>query len=102
MPFLKSLVAQIARKAAQDPRLREKAKQVFEEEIKPRAESAWQSAKPEVEAAWEKAKPEVEEAKRKALEKAGDLAGRVKRGIEARTAQRAASRSGGRDPRDPE
>ena len=97
MPFLKSLVTQIARKAAQDPRVREKAKQVFEEEIKPRAESAWQRAKPEVEAAWEKAKPEVEEAKQKALEKAGDLAGRVKRGIEQRSSQRAKPRSSDRD-----
>lgn len=82
MLFLKRLVREVARRAAQDPRVRDTAKKVFENEIKPRAKTAWEKAKPEVEAAWEKAKPEVEAAKRRALAKAADLADRVKRGID--------------------
>jgi uncharacterized membrane protein (UPF0182 family) len=93
MLFLKRLVREVARRAAQDPRVRDTAKNIFENEIKPRAktawekakpevEAAWEKAKPEVEAAWEKAKPEVEAAKRRALAKAADLADRVKRGID--------------------
>ena len=82
MPFLKSLVREAVRKAAQDPRIRETASKVFENEIKPRAKTAWEKTKPEVEAAWKKAKPEVEAAKERALSRAADLADRVKRGIE--------------------
>ena len=82
MPFLKNLVREAVRKAAQDPRVRETASRVFENEIKPRAKTAWDKAKPEVEKAWNKAKPEVEAAKQRALSKAADLADRVKRGIE--------------------
>jgi hypothetical protein len=82
MLFLKRLVREVARRAAQDPRVRDTAKNIFENEIKPRAKTAWEKAKPEVEAAWEKAKPEVEAAKRRALAKAADLADRVKRGID--------------------
>ena len=78
MPFLKSLVRQVVQRAAQDPRVREAAKNVFEQEIKPRAKTAWEKAKPEVEAAWEKAKPEVEAAKKKAVKGAVNLADRVK------------------------
>ena len=92
MPFLKRLVGELARKAAQDPRVRDAAQKVFEQQIKPKAESAWQRAKPEVEAVWDKAKPEVESAwqkakpgvqaaKEKAFATATDLADRVKRGV---------------------
>lgn len=81
MPFLKGLVRQVVQRAAQDPRVREAAKNVFEQEIKPRAKTAWDKAKPEVEAAWERAKPEVEAAKKRAVAKASDLTDRVKREI---------------------
>ena len=81
MPFLKSLVRQVVRRAAQDPRVRDTAKKMYEEEIKPRAKNAWEKAKPEVEAAWEKAKPEVQAAKEKALQGASNLADRVRREI---------------------
>lgn len=82
MPFLRSLVREVARKAAQDPRIRETAKKMYEDEIRPRAKNAWDKAKPEVEAAWEKAKPEVEAARKKALSKAADLTDGLKRRIE--------------------
>ena len=82
MPFFKSLVREAVRKAAQDPRVRDTAKRVFDDEIKPRAKDAWEKAKPEVEAAWERAKPEVQAAKEKAMKKAATLADRVNRGIQ--------------------
>ncbi len=82
MPFFRSLVREVVRKAAQDPRVRDTAKRVFEDEIKPRAKDAWDKAKPEVEAAWERARPEVEAAKEKAMKKAATLADRVNRGIQ--------------------
>lgn len=72
----------MARRAAQDPRVRETAKNVFENEIKPRAKTAWDKARPEVEAAWEKAKPELEAAKRKAIDTAADFRERVSRGVD--------------------
>ena len=81
MPFLKSLVGQAVRRVAQDPRVREKAKDIIEKEIKPRAKQAWDHAQPEIEAAWEKAKPEVQAAKKRAAKGAADLANRVKREI---------------------
>ena len=81
MPFLKSLVGQAVRRVAQDPRVREKAKDIIEKEIKPRAKHAWEQAQPEIEAAWEKAKPEVQAAKKRAAKGAADLANRVKREI---------------------
>ena len=62
--------------------MRDTAKRVFEDEIKPRAKDAWDKAKPEVEAAWERAKPEVQAAKEKAMKKAATLADRVNRGIQ--------------------
>lgn len=79
MPYLKHLVRQVVQRAAQDPRVRKAAKDVFEQEIKPRAKTAWKKAKPEVEAAWERAKPEVEAAKNRAVAKAANLTDRVKR-----------------------
>ena len=81
MPFFRSLVSQAVRRVAQDPRVREKAKEIINNEIKPRAKNAWEQAKPEVEAAWEKAKPEVEAAKKRAVKGAASLANRVKREI---------------------
>ena len=61
--------------------MRDTAKRVFDDEIKPRAKQAWDKAKPEVEAAWEKAKPEVQAAKAKAVRKAAILADRVNQGL---------------------
>ncbi|MCY4593551.1 MAG: hypothetical protein OXC19_01975 [Bryobacterales bacterium] len=81
MPFLKSLVGQAVRRVAQDPRVREKARDIIEKEIKPRAKNAWEQAQPEIEAAWEKAKPEVEAAKKRAAKGAANIAQRVKREI---------------------
>ncbi len=77
MPFLRTLVREVARKAAQDPRVRDAAKRVLDNEIKPRAKEAWQKAKPEVEAAWERAKPEVQAAKERTVKKAANIANRV-------------------------
>ncbi len=79
--FLRNLIRQAVRKVAQDPRVRETAKRVFEEEVKPRAKSAWEQAKPEVEAAWEKAKPEVEAAREKLKARAVDFTDRVRKEI---------------------
>lgn len=87
MPFLKSLVREVVRKAASDPRVRDTAKRVFDGEIKPRAKEAWEKAKPEVEAAWEKAKPEVQAAKARAIRKASTLADRVNRGLKESAAR---------------
>lgn len=81
MPFLKTLVGQAVRRVAQDPRVREKAKDIIEKEIKPRAKNAWEHAQPEIEAAWEKAKPEVQAAKKRAAKGAANLAKRVKQEI---------------------
>lgn len=78
----------MVRKAAQDPRVRDTAKRVFDDEIKPRAKEAWDKTKPEVEAAWERAKPEVQAAKEKAVKKAANLADRVNRGLKEASAAR--------------
>ena len=48
MPFLRSLIAQVVRKAASDPRVRDTAKKLYEDEVKPLAKDAWKMAKPEV------------------------------------------------------
>ncbi len=84
MPFLKTLIQQAVQKAAQDPRVRDTAQRVFENEIKPRAKTAWDKAKPEVEAAWEKAKPQVAAAKAKAAQRAAELTQRVKQEVRER------------------
>ncbi len=103
MPLWKSLIGTAVRKAAEDPRLRQAAKDVFEGKIKPKARSTWDKAKPEIEEQWERAKPRMEEAwaktkpvmaeatKKTALE-AGKLARQVKRGIQERAAKKAADR----------
>jgi hypothetical protein len=46
MSFLRSLLYQAGRRIASDPRVREKAKQAFEEEVKPRVKQAAAKAKP--------------------------------------------------------
>lgn len=73
MPFLRALIRQAVRQAANDPRVRETAKQVFENEVKPRAKDAWK-----------KAQPEVAVAKEKALQGAARLASRIKKEIDER------------------
>ena len=61
MPFLRSLIGQAVRKVASDPRVREAAKQLFEDDVKPLA------------------KPGVAVAKDKAIKGAARLAARVKK-----------------------
>lgn len=51
MPFLRRLVITAARVLAQNPEARAKARQVLEEEVKPRAKEAWREARPEIERA---------------------------------------------------
>ena len=50
MPGFRYLLTEAARKLASDPRLRAKATEVFEQEIKPRAQAAWEEAKPRAQA----------------------------------------------------
>ncbi len=88
MPFLRTLVREVARKAAQDPRVRDTARKVLEDEIKPRAKEAWQKAKPEVEAAWERAKPEVQAAKERTVRRAARIAGQVNERLRKSAAKR--------------
>ncbi len=49
--LLRRLLFNAARKAAADPRVRAKAADVYEREVKPRAKAAWAEAKPRLEAA---------------------------------------------------
>ena len=44
-------------RVASDPRVRAKAAEIYQDEVKPRADSAWQQAKPKIDAA----KAEIEE-----------------------------------------
>ncbi len=62
MPGFRYLLTEAARKLASDPRLRAKATEVFEQEIKPRAQAAWEEAKPRAKAALEDAKPRAKAA----------------------------------------
>ncbi len=48
---LRRLLFHAARKAAADPRVRAKAAEVFEREVKPRAKAVWAETKPRLEAA---------------------------------------------------
>ena len=100
MPFLKNLIGTAVRKAAEDPRVRKAAKEVYEHKIKPTAKSAWEKAKPELEQKWEetkpkakqawaKTKPAVAEATKKAAAEAGKLANQVKREVRERAAKKA-------------
>ncbi len=49
--LLHRLLFDVARKAAADPRVRAKAVDVFEREVKPRATAAWAETKPKLDAA---------------------------------------------------
>ena len=49
--LLHRLLFDVARKAAADPRVRAKAVDVFEREVKPRATAAWAETKPRLDAA---------------------------------------------------
>ena len=51
MLMLRRLLFYAARRIASDPRLRAKAAEVFESEVKPRAQAAWRQTKPKLEAA---------------------------------------------------
>ena len=51
MPFLRRLVITAARVLVQNPQARAKAREVLEEEVKPRAKEAWREARPEIEKA---------------------------------------------------
>lgn len=104
MPFLKKLLADAVHKAASDPRVREAAKQIYEDKVKPSAEAAWAKAKPEiedglrrakpkVEKAWERAKPQMAEAGRKAASEASGLADRLRSELRQRAAMRGEDRS---------
>lgn len=73
MPFLRTLIGQALRRVAENPQVREKAKQVFEDDVKPMAKDAWK-----------KAGPEVAVAKDKALKGAARFATRVKKEFDAR------------------
>ncbi len=48
---IRQLVLYAARRIASDPRVRAKAAEVLETEIKPRAKAAWRQTKPKIEAA---------------------------------------------------
>ena len=45
------ILIRAAKRVALDPRVRGKAAEVFEREVKPRAKNAWQQAKPKLDAA---------------------------------------------------
>ena len=48
MSLLSRLAMHAAQKMASDPRVRAKATELFEHEVKPRAAAAWQQARPKV------------------------------------------------------
>ncbi len=51
MPILRFLLIQAATKLGNDPRVRAKARDLLENEVKPRAAEAWRQARPKLEAA---------------------------------------------------
>ena len=51
MPILRRLFVHAATRLASDPRVRAKAAEVVEREVKPRAAAAWQRTRPKLEAA---------------------------------------------------
>jgi hypothetical protein len=59
MVFLQRILLYAARRVASDPRTREKAAEMYQNEIKPRAEAAWRETKPKIERAAEGAKAEL-------------------------------------------
>jgi len=46
--LLRRIAVQAARQMASDPRVRAKAAELFESQVKPRAAAAWQQARPKV------------------------------------------------------
>lgn len=48
MSLLRRIAVQAARQMASDPRVRAKAAELFESQVKPRAAAAWQQARPKV------------------------------------------------------
>ncbi len=48
MSGIRRLLARVARRLAADPRVRGKAQEVFEKEVKPRAEVAWKQMEPKL------------------------------------------------------
>ncbi len=51
MAIFPRLLIHAARRLASDPRVRAKAAEVIEKEVKPRAEAAWRRTKPKIDAA---------------------------------------------------
>lgn len=51
MSLLRRLVVTAARTLVQNPEARAKAREVLEDEVKPRAKEAWREARPEIERA---------------------------------------------------
>ncbi len=51
MRLLSQLLWRAAKRIASDPRVRARASEVYEREVKPRAEAAWRQTKPRLDAA---------------------------------------------------
>ncbi len=51
MLMLRSLLLRAARQLAADPRVQAKAADLYESEVKPRAQAAWRETKPKLDAA---------------------------------------------------
>lgn len=51
MPFGRRLLFMAAKRFATDPETRRRAAEMYEREVRPRAERAWQSTRPRLEAA---------------------------------------------------
>jgi hypothetical protein len=51
MPMLPRLLLRAAERIVSDPRVQAKASEVFEREVKPRAEAAWRQTKPRLDTA---------------------------------------------------
>jgi len=61
MAFLHRFLLHAARRVVADPRTREKAAELFEKEVRPRAEDTWRKTKPKIERAAEEMKAEIRE-----------------------------------------
>ncbi len=64
MSLFRRLVVGAVRVLAQQPEARAKAREVFEDEVKPRARKAWREARPEI----ERARREIERFARRVRE----------------------------------
>ena len=51
MTLWRRMLLRAAVRAASDPRLQAKAREVFDKEVRPRAENAWRRAEPQLDAA---------------------------------------------------